>query len=86
MQSSGGLPKPLPVPLPKPEIVEDWSDEDDGDDDDDIIAQQRAEFAKLFGASLQSLVDSKADEEFFNKVDKYVLTPFVFLVVVGQPF
>lgn len=66
----GGPPKPVvPLKLPEPEEDEEWSDDED---DDEIMAQQRAEFAKLFGASLQSLVDSKADEEFFNRVDKYV--------------
>lgn len=56
----------MPLKIEPEEEDEDWSD-----DDDEIMAQQRAEFAKLFGASVQSLVDSKADEEFFNSVDKY---------------
>jgi len=47
------------------------SDEDfSSDEDDAVLAAQRAEFAALFGADIQSMVDDKIDEEFWDLFEK----------------
>ncbi len=53
-------------------------EEEDSDDDEEALAEQRAAFAAEFGMSLQSMVDSKADEEYFDAIDKYVHPIYLF--------
>jgi hypothetical protein len=57
----------LAVPIKKEE------DEEESEDDEEALAAQRAEFMATFGISLQAMVDMKADEEFFDKIEKYVV-------------
>lgn len=52
----------------------DSDSEDSMDDsDDEALAAQRAEFAAMFGMSLETMVQSKADEEFWSTLEKYVV-------------
>jgi len=58
-----------PAPLPESESS---SEEDDSwsDEDDEIMAAQRAEFAALFGSSVDAMVHEKTDKEFWELNDK----------------
>lgn len=38
----------------------------DSDGDDEFLAQQREEYAKLFGLTIADMVNQKQDEEFFE--------------------
>lgn len=43
-----------------------WDDEED----DEELRAQREEFAKLFGTSLDKMVEDKTDSEFWNLLDR----------------
>lgn len=74
-RNQGPIAQPKPVIEKKVEVVsssssetesdESYSDDSFGSDDEDMAAQ-RAEFAAMFGISLHAMVDSKADEDFYN--------------------
>lgn len=63
-----------PVKLLIPKNSSGYSDDEDvsmdEDDDDEFLAQQREEYAKLFGLSISDMVNQKQDEEFFGLLER----------------
>lgn len=58
-------------PTPPKFNLDGYSDSDDSgsdfdEDDEEFLAQQREEYAKLFGLTITDMVNQKQDEEFFE--------------------
>lgn len=56
--------------LPKHSSGSDDEDVSMDEEDDEFFAQQREEYAKLFGLSISDMVNQKQDEEFFGLLER----------------